>query len=211
MTNLIQAISQHPTVNVFRAIRRNGDDPRWWEYTPLPGELLGDADQDGYYILGAMNIHSKSDVRRCYMDLSTPERISDYAYLFDGDELRYDYPHKLGGEFISAIAVDGFGNYELFYSKIAPELGIEVLRRGLAASKRKHFIAEDLGYILRDEGRDREAAEMFQMAADEEVSSYFIYGELAELYRKLGATGKHRKYAALFERRDAAMRTDEQR
>jgi hypothetical protein len=46
---------------------------------------------------------------------------------------------------------------------------------------------------------DREAAEMFQLAADEEVSSYFIYGELAELYRKLGEAEKYKNYTALFE------------
>jgi hypothetical protein len=200
MPNLIEAITKHPTVNAFRRVERGGDDQREWEYVPEAGEVVADADQDGFYILGAMNIRSKSDVRRCYMDISTPERINDYAYFLNGRGLRHDYPHKLAGEFIPAIAIDGFGIYELFYSKTAPDLGIEVLRRGLAASKRKHFIAEDLGYILRDEGRHREAAEMFQMAVDEEVSSYFIYGELAELYHKLGENEKHEKYAALFKR-----------
>jgi hypothetical protein len=198
--NLIQAITQHPTINAFRRVKGGGKDPREWEYAPEPGEVVVDADRDGFYVLGAMNIRSKTEVRRCYMDLSTPERINDYAYVFEGRELRYDYPRKLGGEFIPAIAIDGFGAYKLFYSKIAPELGIDVLRRGLAASKRKHFIAEDLGYILRNLGRHREAAEMFQVAADEEVSSCFIYGELAELYGKLGKTEKQKKYKALYER-----------
>jgi hypothetical protein len=155
MPNLIQAITQHPTVNAFRRVESDGDDPRGWEHAPVPGDVLADADQEGFYVLGAMNIRSKTDVRRCYMNLSTPERINDRAYIFDGGELRDDYPYKLSGDFIPAIAIDGFGIYELFYSKIAPELGIDVLRRGLAASKRKHFIAEDLGYILRDEGRPR--------------------------------------------------------
>jgi hypothetical protein len=200
MPNLIEAVTQYPTVNAFRRVGRKGDDPRQWEYAPLPGEVLAEADRDGFYIVGAMNILSKKDVRRCYMDLSTPERINDYVYMFDGGELRYNYSRKLGGEFIPAIAIDCFGVYELFYSKIAPDLGIDVLRRGLAASKRKHLIAEDLGYILRDEGRNREAAGMFQIAADEEVSSYFVYGELARLYGKLGEKEKHRKYTDLFER-----------
>ena len=136
------------------------------------------------------------------MDISLPERINDYAYFIDGDELRYDYPRRIGGEIIPAIAIDGFGVYELFYSKNAPELGIEVLKRGLAASKRKHFIAEDLGYIFRDEGRYQEAAEMFQLAADEEVSSYFIYGELAQMYGKIGEVEKQKKYAELFKSPD---------
>lgn len=50
-----------------------------------------DADREAFYVLGAMNILSKTDVRRCYIDLSTPERINDYAYVLDGGELRFDY------------------------------------------------------------------------------------------------------------------------
>jgi hypothetical protein len=200
MANLIQSIRQYPSVNAFRRVGRNGDDPRGWEYAPVPGDVLAGADQDGFYVLGALNIRSKTDVRRCYMDLSTPERINDYAYVVDGNEVRCEVPREFGGELIPEIAIDGFGIYELFYSKRAPEFGIDVLRRGLAASRRKRFIAEDLGYILRDEGRHREAVEMFQVAADEEVSSYFVYGELAALYEKLGEEEKHRKYAKLFDR-----------
>jgi tetratricopeptide (TPR) repeat protein len=202
MPNLIEAITQYPDINAFRRLEQDADvdDPRECQYVPVPGDVVADADQSEFYILGAMNILSKTDIRRCYMDVSTPERINDYAYLFDGRELHYDYSHKLGGECIPAIALDGFGVYELFHSKISPELGIEVLRRGLRACRRKRFIAHDLGYILRDEGRYREAAEMFQLAADEEVPSYFTYGELASLYGKLGDSEKHARYEALFER-----------
>jgi hypothetical protein len=200
MPNLVQVIAQRPTVNAFKRVAGNGDDPRLWKYAPVFGDVVPEADKTGFYILGAFHIRSKTDVSRCYLDLSTPERINEHAYIPDDGELRYDRPRNLDGEFISAIAVDGFGNYGLFYSKIAPELGIDVLRRGLAASQRKHFIAEDLGYILRNEGRAREAAAAFQIAADEEVSSHYIYLELAELSRKLGRAAKYSKYAALFDK-----------
>lgn len=198
MPTLIQAIAKNPTVNAFRRVRRGSDNVRDWQFEPSPGDVVANADRDGFYVIAAMNIISERDVCRCYMDVSLPERINDYAYLIAGDELRYDQARKFEGEIIPAIAIDGFGVYDLFYSRIAPELGIGVLKRGLAASKRKHFIAEDLGYIFRDEGRYREAAEMFQLAADEEVSSYFIYGELAQMYGKIGEAEKQKKYAELF-------------
>ena len=200
MSTLIQEIAKNPTVKAFRRVRCAGDDVCSWQFEPSPGDVVANADRDGFYVIAAMCIDSQSEVRQCYMDISLPERINDYAYFIDGDELRYDFPRRIGGEIIPAIAIDGFGVYDLFYSKIAPELGIEVLKRGLAASKRKHFIAEDLGYIFRDEGRYQEAAEMFQLAADEEVSSYFIYGELAQMYGKIGDVEKQKKYAELFKR-----------
>ena len=83
--------------------------------------------------------------------------------------------------------------------RTAPDIGIEILKQGLVASPHKTYIAEDLGYILRDEIRFAEAAEMFQIAVDAEPSSYFIYGELAGCYEEIGQTDKARKYRAMFE------------
>src|SRR5262249_19285228 len=108
MLNLVEAITQHPDPNAFRRVSGEGDDPREWEYEPLNGDVVVDADQEGFYVVGAMNIRSKTDVRRCYLDISTPERIESNAYFFDGHALRCDYPYKLGGEFIPAVAIDGF-------------------------------------------------------------------------------------------------------
>jgi hypothetical protein len=122
-------------------------------------------------------------VKNCYMDISLPERINDYAYFVEDNELRQVRPHKVPGNVIPAIAIDCFGVYELFYSKIAPEVGIEVLRRGLSLGW-KPPIAEDLGYILRDEGRYREAAEMFQLAVEEGPSCSYIHEELAQALAK---------------------------
>ena len=60
------------------------------------------------------------------------------------------------------------------------------------------YIAEDLGYIFRDERRFREAAEMFKIAVDEGPSSYFIYGELAGAYAELGDSANEHKYGVMF-------------
>jgi len=198
LAKLIQAIAANPHIKAFRRVGRGGGDIRAWEFEPIPGDVVPDADRSGFVVIAALNVISKSNVRRCYMDLSLPERVNDYVYFVSENEIHYAHPRKFEGETVAAIAIDGFGFYELFYSRIAPELGIEVLRRGLAASKRKHFIAEDLGYILRDEGRYKEAAAMFQIAADEGPSSDFIYGELAQLYGKIGDAEKQKKYAELF-------------
>ncbi len=88
----------------------------------------------------------------------------------------------------------------MFYATGAPQIGIDVLKRGLAQCSRKQFIAQDLGYILRDEKRYREAADMFELVVAEEVPSYFTYGELAQLYAHLGDGEKHAKYSALYAR-----------
>lgn len=108
MPNLLEAIKLYPTANAFRVDYHEDEDPLEWECVPLPGDVLVDADQEGYFILAALNIRSTTDVRRCYLDLSTPERINDSVYMLDGDELRYQYTHELEGDCIPAIAIDFF-------------------------------------------------------------------------------------------------------
>lgn len=202
MPTLIEAITTNPNAKAFRRVKGNGDDPCAWQFDAIVGDVVVESGQSGFYILGATNVLADHQIRRCYMDISLPERINDYAYFFERDELRYDRTRNFEGEIIPAIAINCFGFYELFYSKTLPEIGIEVLKRGLAASKRKHVIAQDLGYIFRDEGRYREAAEMFQLAVDEEVSSYFVYDELAQAYGKIGDLEKQAKYAEVFKRHE---------
>ena len=129
---------------------------------------------------------------------SLPERINDYAYFLHGHEIEFRYTHECDGDVICAVPIDCFGVYELFYSRIAPDLGIDVLHKGLALSQNKQHIAQDLGYILRDERRFAEAAKAFQLAVDVGPSSYFIYGELASCYDEIGDAANARKYFDLF-------------
>jgi tetratricopeptide (TPR) repeat protein len=203
MAKFVQAVTDNPDVKFFRVLGSGADHARDWELEPLQTELLSDTDDDGMHVMKALNVSPDGTVRECHIDMNLPERISDYAFFIELGSLRFGYHHQFPGEIIPAVALDCFGVYDLFYSRRVPEVGIDVLRRGLAIAKRKHCIAEDLGYILRDEGRFREAAEMFKIAADEGPSSYFIYGELAGAYAELGDTENERRYLAIFKRAEA--------
>jgi uncharacterized protein HemY len=52
---------------------------------------------------------------------------------------------------------------------------------------------------LRDERRFDEAVKVFEIAAKEGPSSYFIYGELADCYDQIGDKGQASKYRKMFE------------
>ena len=56
MPTLIQAIAKNPTVNAFRRVRRAGDDVRNWQFEPSPGDVVANADRDGFYVIAAMCI-----------------------------------------------------------------------------------------------------------------------------------------------------------
>ena len=60
-------------------------------------------------------------------------------------------------------------------------IAMEVLRKGLEVADRKAPVAEDLGYVCRDEGFTQEAIDAFSIAIEEGPSCGFIYDERADL------------------------------
>ncbi len=195
--HLQEAIIGHPTVRIFRVDNSESDQKSEWDVQPVDAPVL--SERDGFFIIKAKNILPDGTIRDCYIDISLPERISDYAYYIRGGSLKARYHHEFEGEIICAVPISSFGGYELFYSKAQPDVGIEILKAGLNSSPQKAAIAEDLGYILRDERRFQEAAEMFEIAAQEGPSSNFIYEELASCYGEIGNKELADKYRKMFD------------
>jgi hypothetical protein len=195
---LQDAIKVYPEVRVFHVRSSDNDQTSEWDVEVSDAKVL--SQKDGFFILKAKNILPDGSVRDCYIDVSMPERISDYVYRIHEGCLAACYHHELEGEVVCAVPICSFGIYELFYSRKLPDIGIEILKGGLKATDKRAAIAEDLGYILRDERRFREAAEAFEIAAQEGPSSYFIFGELAGCYDELGDKDLGEKYRQMFEK-----------
>lgn len=193
---LAKALAKFPEVLIFHVEDSDDDGQAKWDVEPVDSPVL--LESESLFIVKAKNVLPDGTIQNCYIDISLPERINDNTYYFDGKSLDVIPSYEVDGDVICAVPIDCFGVYELFYSKINPGLGIDILKEGLAVSKQKHYIAEDLGYILRDEGRFKEAAEMFQISVDETPSSYFIYGELAACYEEIGETENAEKYKMMF-------------
>lgn len=135
----------------------------------------------------------------CYMDLITPERTAENVIRLDSNgkvivESIYDQENSV----IPAVASDCMGFYELYYSKENSQIGIDILKAGLLKSDSKTVIAEDLGYIYRDENRIDEAIESFLISERTIPTSEFIFQELAQLYGQLGNKTKEQEYQKKF-------------
>ncbi|MDA7504148.1 hypothetical protein N8553_04130 [bacterium] len=191
---LVDALAQHLTTPIFAVLDSSAVDKSAWLVEPINDSVLTVSKKHDFFIVKAKNILPDRTVTDCYIDICLPERISDYAYFLRSDRVDFSYHYECNGEVICAVSIDCLGVYDLFYSKTAPDTGIDILKLGLAASSHKTYIAEDLGYILRDECRYAEAAEMFQISVDSEPSSYFIYGELAGCYDEIGQKETANKY-----------------
>jgi hypothetical protein len=184
----IEAIQTYPDVSIFQVVDdSNEDDPQKWTLLALIDDNILH-ESEGFYILKAKQILSKQEVHDCYISMVMPECVADYVFFIEENRLINEYLHECKGDIICAVPINYYCNYELFYSKIDPEVGIQVLRNGLNSSGKKGFIAEALGYILRDEARTKEAITAFRYSVDEGPTSDYIYFELMQLYEKVGDT-----------------------
>ena len=168
-----------------------------WTIEPTDFELIPDEIET--FFVRAKQVYIDKTVD-CFLSIVTPERITDFVVKIDkNNKVIVENFSDQENSVIPVIASDCFGNYELFYAKENPQLGIDILKDGLTKSLTKNVIAEDLGYILRDEERTKEAIYAFLISEQNEPSSAYIFGELAQLYGQLGQTEKQFEYEQKYE------------
>ena len=198
---LKHALFAQPDVSIYQVDREQdlAIDYLHWEITPihaptLAAESVCDGILDGFFILKAAFVLPNGEIRDGYIDMMMPERLSETAYFLDGGDILQIPQRDFRVWGVPLVAIEKFGNCELFYSKVNPEIGLEVLRKGLAVAKNKEDIAADMAYILRDEKRYRESLEAFTVAieageamghANEQYFQYY-YHEREALLKKLG-------------------------
>ena len=172
------------------------DDFRHWAITPvnapiLSADILDTARLDGTFLIRGwllLPTCAPSD-NDCFIEVTMPERIVSSTFIQLGDLVveRSGLRHP-EGHAIPRAAIDSFGVYELYYVRGCADLGISVLREGLAFSRTKWAIANDLCYILRDEHRYDEAVDAFTIAIETgptHLQKYW-YRERARLNGLLG-------------------------
>jgi tetratricopeptide (TPR) repeat protein len=177
---------------VFIVTEQDDDNELNWTVEPTDYELI--PEEENYYFVKAYEV-SQNGKTDCYIGVMTPERIAEVVIKQNSNgqteiESIYDQEKSI----IPAIASDCFGDYELFYSKENPQLGIDILKSAITKATNKNVVAEDLGYILRDEGRVKEAIEAFKISEENGPSSEYTFWELAGLYEELGQTDKQTEY-----------------
>ena len=177
---------------VFIVTEQDDDNELNWTVEPTDYELI--PEEENYYFVKAYEV-SQNGKTDCYIGVMTPERIAEVVIKQNSNgqteiESIYDQEKSI----IPAIASDCFGDYELFYSKENPQLGIDILKSAITKATNKNVVAEDLGYILRDEGRVKEAIEAFKISEENGPSSEYTFLELAGLYEQLGQLDKQTEY-----------------
>jgi len=177
---------------VFVVTNQDDENELNWIIETSDFELL--PEEGNYYFVKALQV-SENNTTDCYIGIMTPERIAEVVVKRNAKgqtvtESIYDQQQTV----IPAIASDCFSDRELFYAKENPQIGIDILKNGLNKATNKNVAAEDLGYILRDEGRIEEAIEAFKISEEYGPSSEYTYLELAGLYEEIGQTEKQIEY-----------------
>ncbi|MBN1150461.1 hypothetical protein JXA84_04480 [candidate division WOR-3 bacterium] len=190
---IIDVVSKHTDIFLFKVVKNNSESPLDWEITAMTDKLIPNAEIQ--CIARVKMIDSHNNVSDCLVNISLPERIIDYVIYKSDRGFEYKEIYSLvDSEVIPAIASDAYGDYNIYYSKKNPGVGIDILKQGLKISENKTSAAEDLGYILRDEQRYTESLDAFLISEKYGVTSDFIYQEIRDLYLKLNDKEKADEY-----------------
>jgi hypothetical protein len=164
-----------------------------WELTPIVCETLNATVtstglMDGIFVIEASLVRVDGSVEQAYLDLCLPERIIERHFLLGDGGLVQGFGVTLkSAKIIPAIAIEKCGDYEQYYFRGSPEFGIRILHEGMKRATKPGVVALDLAYILRDEGRYRDAVGAFTVAIEAgDTVNQFVYLERADLYEKLG-------------------------
>jgi tetratricopeptide (TPR) repeat protein len=188
----VKDIFADSTVKIFVVTNQDDENELNWKIEPTDFELL--PDDENIYFVKAFQVMSDSTTD-CFLGIITPERSAETVIKKTANgKIVAESIYDIESTVIPAVASDCFGVYELYYAQENPQIGIDVLRNGLDKATNKNVVAEDLGYILRDEHRFEEAIEAFKISEENEPSSEYIYLELSRLYEELGQLSEHLKY-----------------
>lgn len=192
----VKDIYRNNKTKIFVVTNQDDENELNWTIEPTDFELL--PEEENIYYVKALQVSADTTID-CYLGIMTPERIAETVVKRKPSgqivaESIYDQEQTI----IPAVASDCFGDYDLFYSKENPQIGIDVLKDGLAKATNKNIVAEDLGYILRDENRIEEAIEAFKISEQTGPSSEYVFLELSRLYRDIGQTDNELKYKQKF-------------
>lgn len=187
-------------VDIYKVIDQNPENELEW--TIIPTDLKVIPEEEEIYFVKAKEVFSDHTID-CFVGIMTPERIADMVVKITPQmNVIIEGIEEQTNSVIPAVASDCFGDYELYYAKENPQVGIDILRDGLNKSSIKNVIAEDLGYILRDENRIEEAIEAFKISESYGPSSEYVYLELSRLYKDLRQKDKQLAYEEKFKNVD---------
>ena len=188
----LKDIYKERNTNVFIVTEQDDDNELNWTIESTDFELI--PEEENYYFVKAFEI-SENEKTDCYIGIMTPERIAEIVIKQGSNgQTKVESIYEQVKSIIPSIASECFGDYELYYSKENSQIGIDILKSGLTLATNKNVVAEDLGYILRDEGRIEEAIEAFKISEENGPSSEYTFWELAGLYEELGQTDKQTEY-----------------
>ena len=173
------------------------DDAGNWRLQKSNEKLIPNV--DGLYFAKGI-ILSAGATQPCFVGLITPERALEFVIVQTGeDTVEVLNVEDVEGDVIPTIGSKCFGNYELYYSKINPQKGIDVLKQAIENNGKLSPLCEDIGYISRDENMLKNSIDAFEASVNNNQSSEYIYHELSQLYLQLGDEVNSKKYSSLFE------------
>lgn len=148
-------------VKVFVVVNKDNEDVLEWEVEATQYSVL--PDEEGNFFVKGLEI-SNTGISEVYVGITLPERISEIGLIKNTLEQIEVLENMFSSQFLPLVACESYGNYELYYVHTNPKIGIDVLKEGFRQSNHYGAIAEDLGYIYRDEQCIHQAIKLLRLA-----------------------------------------------
>jgi tetratricopeptide (TPR) repeat protein len=157
------------------------NSPNLADYVVMNGQL------DGIFILKGKIIQACGNLADCYVEISMPEGVVEFVYLRQNEKIKKVQRRKME-DVILSVPIEKMVDYNLYYSKNRPEVGIEVLKKGLQIAQMKWPLAYALACIFREEQRLQEAIDAFGIVIAEGPPNlnYYNYQDRAKLLQRIG-------------------------
>lgn len=178
---------------IMEIIDNEDEHPLNWSLLSTDEKVIPSS---GHYLVRGQQILNNTE-RTCWMNISTPEMTSDYVFTIDAknSKIVLNHYHVLSNEVIPNKLSNTFVNYEFYYTKINPQIGIDILKKEIENVSEKGLICEYLGYIYRNEGEQNRAIDWFLKCLEfGEPSSKSIYKEISNLCYEQGKLEIAKKY-----------------
>ncbi|MBK7009817.1 MAG: hypothetical protein IPH36_14895 [Saprospiraceae bacterium] len=127
-------------------------NPLNWSILPIEEEKV--IPNDGHFLVISKQI-LENEERTCWIEISMPEMISDHVFTIDAknSKIVVNEYHALADKVVPNKLSNTLTNYEFYYTRVKPIIGIEILIKEIENVLEKGSICEYLGYIFRDEKR----------------------------------------------------------
>jgi hypothetical protein len=149
----LKEIFNNNNCNIYKVINfYETENIENWKIEETDYQLIPESNEDmydAYFVIKAFVV-TDDKVEDCFIDICIPERISEFIFRMVDNKLIFENTIEKKLTTVPAMASEQYGDSELYFIKQNPQIGIDILKKGIQISKNSSAINDDLTYIYEE-------------------------------------------------------------